>query len=134
GLEKAKSLLTVREGLSFLDLIAKQILHLRTEAGGSGVPAFLLMNSFSTSEDTRQALSVYPGLGAPEDLEFIQNRVPKINTVDLTPLSWPGNPELEWCPPGHGDLYASLAGSGWLDRLLEKGILYAFVSNSDNLG
>ncbi|RYD34076.1 MAG: UTP--glucose-1-phosphate uridylyltransferase, partial [Verrucomicrobiaceae bacterium] len=134
GLEKAKSLLTVREGLSFLDLIAKQILHLRAEAGGSGVPVFLLMNSFSTSEDTRQALSVYPGLGTPEDLEFIQNRVPKINTADLTPLAWPANPELEWCPPGHGDLYASLAGSGWLDRLLEKGILYVFVSNSDNLG
>lgn len=134
GLEKAKSLLTVREGLSFLDLIARQILHLREEAGGSGVPAFLLMNSFSTSGDTRNFLAGYPALGAPQDLEFIQNRVPKINTADLTPLSWPSNPEMEWCPPGHGDLYASLAGGGWLDKLLAEGILYAFVSNSDNLG
>lgn len=134
GLEKAKSLLTVREGLSFLDLIARQILHLRAEAGGSGVPGFLLMNSFSTSEDTRNFLTGYPELGAPEDLEFIQNRVPKINTSDLTPLSWPANPDIEWCPPGHGDLYASLAGGGWLDKLLAEGILYAFVSNSDNLG
>lgn len=134
GLEKAKSLLTVREGLSFLDLIARQILHLREAAGGSGVPAFLLMNSFSTSDDTRDFLSGYPALGSPENLEFIQNRVPKINVADLTPLHWPSNPELEWCPPGHGDLYASLAGSGWLDKLLAEGILYAFVSNSDNLG
>ena len=31
GLEKAKSLLPVREGLSFLDLIARQILHLRAQ-------------------------------------------------------------------------------------------------------
>lgn len=134
GLEKAKSLLTVRGGLSFLDLIARQILHLRKTAGGSGVPAFLLMNSFSTSEDTRNFLLGYPALGSPENLEFIQNRVPKINGSDLTPLLWPSNPDMEWCPPGHGDLYASLAGSGWLDRLLEEGILYAFVSNSDNLG
>jgi UDP-N-acetylglucosamine pyrophosphorylase len=41
---------------------------------------------------------------------------------------------MEWCPPGHGDLYPALIGSGWLDRLLEEGVKYAFVSNSDNLG
>lgn len=26
------------------------------------------------------------------------------------------------CPPGHGDIYPSLLGSGMLDRLIEKGI------------
>jgi UDP-N-acetylglucosamine pyrophosphorylase len=41
---------------------------------------------------------------------------------------------MEWCPPGHGDLYPALVGSGWLDRLLAEGVKYAFVSNSDNLG
>lgn len=133
GLEKAKSLLPVREGLSFLDLIARQILHLRASTGGK-VPQFLLMNSFSTSGDTRALLAGYPELGPVEDLEFLQNRVPKILTGTLQPLSWSANPDMEWCPPGHGDLYASLAGSGWLDKLLAEGILYAFVSNSDNLG
>ena len=64
----------------------------------------------------------------------MQNRVPKVVVADLTPLEWPEQRELEWCPPGHGDLYASLAGSGWLERLLGEGILYAFVSNADNLG
>lgn len=134
GLEKAKSLLTVRESLTFLDLIARQITHLRAGAGGAGVPRFLLMNSFSTSRDTLEFLEKYPDLGAGADLELMQNRVPKVRADDLTPLEWPENPDLEWCPPGHGDLYASLAGSGWLDRLLNEGILYAFVSNSDNLG
>lgn len=43
-------------------------------------------------------------------------------------------PELEWCPPGHGDLYAVLAGSGAIDDLIDHGINYLFVSNSDNLG
>jgi phosphoglucomutase len=44
------------------------------------------------------------------------------------------NPENEWCPPGHGDLYAALVGSGRLDALLKDGYKYMFVSNSDNLG
>lgn len=134
GLEKAKSLLPVRDGLTFLDLIARQMLHLRREAGGGTLPRFLLMNSFSTSEDTLAFLAAYPELGGAGDVELMQNRVPKLRTDDLTAIAWPDNPEQEWCPPGHGDLYASLAGSGWLDRLLAEGVRYAFVSNSDNLG
>ena len=31
-------------------------------------------------------------------------------------------------------MYPSLLGSGFLDRLLSKGVKYLFVSNSDNLG
>lgn len=134
GLEKAKSLLTVRDGLTFLDLIARQILLLRARAGSPEVPRLLFMNSFSTSGDTLAFLAEYPELGAPAELEFRQNMVPKVLVEGLTPLAWPAQPDLEWCPPGHGDLYASLAGSGWLDRLLGEGIRYAFVSNSDNLG
>jgi len=38
------------------------------------------------------------------------------------------------CPPGHGDIYPSLLGSGMLERLRKGGIKYVFVSNSDNLG
>jgi len=134
GLEKAKSLLTVRDGLTFLDLIARQILHLRTVAGGGNVPRFLVMNSFSTSEDTLAFLQKYPALGGATELELMQNKVPKLLVKGLTALPWATDPELEWCPPGHGDIYASLAGSGWLDRLLAEGVIHAFVSNSDNLG
>merc|ERR1719161_3382882 len=53
---------------------------------------------------------------------------------DLTPATWPANPDHEWCPPGHGDLYPAMLGSGTLDKLLAKGVKYMFVSNSDNLG
>jgi UTP--glucose-1-phosphate uridylyltransferase len=49
-------------------------------------------------------------------------------------VDWPSDPGLEWCPPGHGDLYASLASSGMLDALLGAGYRWAFVSNADNLG
>lgn len=134
GLEKAKSLLTVRDGLTFLDLIVRQLVLLRARAGSVNVPRLLFMNSFSTSGDTLEFLAKYPELGAPAGLEFMQSMVPKVLVEGLIPLEWPAQPDLEWCPPGHGDVYASLAGSGWLDRLLAEGIRYAFVSNSDNLG
>ena len=132
GLEKAKSLLVVRNGETFLDLIARQVLAARKQTGAN--LRFLLMNSFSTSEDTRAHLKGYPELGAPEDLELLQNKVPKIAADTLMPVEWPADPAMEWCPPGHGDLYPAILGSGMLDRLLKEGYLYLFVSNSDNLG
>ena len=132
GLEKAKSLLPVRDGNTFLDLIARQVLAARKETGAD--VRFLLMNSFSTSDDTRAHLARYPELGDPRDLELLQNKVPKISVDTLTPIEWPADPDFEWCPPGHGDLYPAILGSGMLDNLLKEGYLYLFVSNSDNLG
>ena len=134
GLEGPKSLLTVASGLNFLDLIIRQTLELRRMCGSP--VRLLLMNSFSTSEDTMTYLQKYraDGLADPTEIELMQNRVPKIDARTLAPALSPGDPELEWCPPGHGDLYPAIAGSGWLDRLLAQGVRYAFISNSDNLG
>merc|ERR1712187_231131 len=84
--------------------------------------------------DTLEALSKYPSLGTGDDLEFLQNKAPKVTKSDLSPASWPEKPEHEWCPPGHGDLYPAMLGSGTLDKLLASGMKYMFVSNSDNLG
>jgi UTP--glucose-1-phosphate uridylyltransferase len=72
------------------------------------------------------------GDGLPPD--FLQGREPKLRESDLMPVEWPPDPELEWCPPGHGDLYTALAASGTLDALLAAGLRWCFVSNSDNLG
>jgi UDP-N-acetylglucosamine pyrophosphorylase len=124
----------VRGQDAFLDLIARQILRLRAQTG-SEVPLFMLMNSFSTSDDTAAHLQArFPQLGGPEVWELMQNKVPKVLASTLEPATWPTQPELEWCPPGHGDIYACLLGSGWLERLLASGVRYAFVSNADNLG
>lgn len=133
GLARAKSLIPVKDGLTFLDFIARQILWIRRHHGTKG-PRFLLMDSFSTSTDTLGYLARYPDLSHGAPLDFLQNKVPKLRAADLQPVEWPRDPELEWCPPGHGDLYPSLLGSGWLDRLASEGIEYLFVSNSDNLG
>jgi UTP--glucose-1-phosphate uridylyltransferase len=133
GMDRAKSLLCVRRGLSFLDIIARQVLHLRQEYDAT-LP-LIFMNSFRTSADTMAALARYEDLpveGLP--LEFLQNKEPKLLAKDLAPASWPKDPDLEWCPPGHGDLYTALRGTGLLDRLIEAGYERVFVSNSDNLG
>jgi len=133
GMERAKSLLCVRKGMSFLDVIARQVLHLRREHDAP-LP-LLFMNSFRTSTDTMDALARYADLpvdGLP--LEFLQNREPKLVAEDLTPISWPRDPDLEWCPPGHGDLYTALRGTGVLQTLIDQGYERVFVSNSDNLG
>ena len=132
GLEKAKSLLRVRGGLTFLDVIVRQFLHLRATV--SPKLGLLFMNSFSTSSDTLAALSNYPQLGDPKGLELMQNKVPKIEAKSLAPIHWPPNPSLEWSPPGHGDIYPSLLGSRLLEQLLDGGKKFLFVSNSDNLG
>jgi len=135
GLEKAKSLLEAKEGLSFLDIIVKQVI-LQRENFNSDLP-LVFMNSFSTEADTCALLDQFPELkqgqkGIP--LTFIQNKVPKIFADNKKMAEWPRDPAKAWCPPGHGDIYTALQTSGVLDQLLKQNIKYAFISNSDNLG
>jgi UTP--glucose-1-phosphate uridylyltransferase len=133
GMDKAKSLLPVRDGKSFLDLIVQQVVSARAEHGVK-LP-LIFMDSFRTREDTLAALARYDDLATDGlDLDFLQNQEPKLLKSDLTPVEWPADPTLEWCPPGHGDLYTALEASGLLKRLLSLGYRYASVSNSDNLG
>ncbi len=132
GLSAPKSLIEVKPGYSFLDITARQVLALR-RSHRARLP-LVLMNSFSTQEATLEALRPYEDLEADVPLDFLQSREPKLRADDLHPVQWPQDPQLEWCPPGHGDLYAALIGSGMLSALLEHGYEYAFVSNVDNLG
>jgi UTP--glucose-1-phosphate uridylyltransferase len=130
GMTRAKSLIEAKDGLTFLDLIARQVLELR-ERTGARLP-LVLMNSFRTRDEALAALDDAVGSDVPPD--FVQHKEPKILVEDLMPVEWPDDPSLEWCPPGHGDLYTALLTSGMLDALREHGYRYAFVSNSDNLG
>ena len=133
GLDRAKTLLPVRNGKTFLDLIVEQIVAARRRYDVS-LP-LILMNSFRTHEDSLEALARHPEIqvdGLP--LDFLQNRVPKLRADDLSPVSWEADPSLEWCPPGHGDIYTALVASGVLDALLERGYRYAMTANADNLG
>ena len=133
GLSGPKSLLEVKSANSFLDVIATQVLALR-DRYSARLP-LVLMNSASTRAPSLEVLQRYGGLQKQEvPLDFLQGREPKLRADDLQPVEWPANPDLEWCPPGHGDLYTALAATGTLDTLLDAGLRWIFVSNSDNLG
>ncbi len=126
GLKGAKSLLPVRGDLTFLDIIAQQAIHWDI--------SLLLMNSFSTVSESRKKLAEYALLRNDVPQDFEQHKIPKVSQETLEPVQWPAEPALEWCPPGHGDIYTALVTTGTLEALLDAGIKYVFVSNSDNLG
>ncbi len=133
GVQGPKSALEVREGRSFLDVIAEQVLALRA-AHDVDVP-LLLMDSFRTRDRSLEILRRHPGIeldGLP--LDFLQSKEPKLRASDLFPVDHPADPELEWCPPGHGDVYVALRTTGLLEDLRGRGYRYLFLSNADNLG
>jgi UTP--glucose-1-phosphate uridylyltransferase len=132
GLRSPKSLIEARAGRSFLDIIIGNTLALR-ERYGVRLP-LVLMNSQATREDTAAALESHPDLDTGLPVSFMQSMEPKLDAESLAPVSWPPEPSLEWCPPGHGDVYGSLRSSGMLDALIEHGFRYAMISNADNLG
>jgi UTP--glucose-1-phosphate uridylyltransferase len=133
GLRRPKSLLEAREGHSFLDIIVGQTLELRRRHGVQ-LP-LVLMDSEATQAETLAELARHAELAgdgfAPD---FLQSMIPKLDAESLAPIVWPRAPALEWCPPGHGDVYGALRRSGMLAALLERGVQYAMISNSDNLG
>lgn len=58
---------------------------------------FILMNSFSTSDDTKAYLSKeHSDLLAEEDVELVQNKSPKVDASTLEPITWSSNPDQEW--------------------------------------
>ena len=120
GMRAPKALLYATEGMTFLDIALRQ-------AESAGVRP-VLMNSFATDAAVRAAL------GDRDIQSFRQHEAPKLRRDDFRPVSVPDRPDLEWCPPGHGDLYTALGTSGVLGNLLETGFRYAFVSNVDNVG
>lgn len=132
GLKGAKSLIPIKNNLHFLDVTALQVRSLQQK---TNVPLpLLLMNSFRTAEQSLQALAKYPDLTSELPQSFLQHKFPKIDTTNFSPVLVPEQPQLEWNPPGHGDLYSAFATSGILATLLKKGFRYAFISNIDNLG
>merc|ERR1711939_1298858 len=127
-----KSVIEVRDNMSFLDLSVRQIEHLN-RTYDVNVP-FVLMNSFNTDEDTASIIKKYEGHNI-DILTFNQSRYPRVLKDSLLPAPKNYHSQLsDWYPPGHGDVFESLYNSGILDQLLERGIEIIFLSNADNLG
>jgi len=127
-----KSVIEVRDGMSFLDMSVRQVEHLN-RTYGSNVP-IILMNSFNTDEDTAAIIKKYEGHNV-DVLTFNQSRYPRIFKDSLLPVPKSFDSALQdWYPPGHGDVFESLYNSGILDKLIDRGIEIIFLSNADNLG
>uniref|UniRef100_A0A4W6G7G3 UTP--glucose-1-phosphate uridylyltransferase n=2 Tax=Lates calcarifer TaxID=8187 RepID=A0A4W6G7G3_LATCA len=135
GCKGPKSLISVRNENTFLDLTVQQIEHLN-KTFNADVP-LVLMNSFNTDEDTKKILQKYKHHRVNIHT-FNQSRYPRINRESLLPIAknmgMSGDNAEAWYPPGHGDIYASFYNSGLLDKLIAEGKEYIFVSNIDNLG
>ncbi|KAL0956437.1 hypothetical protein HGRIS_002585 [Hohenbuehelia grisea] len=133
AMKGAKSALEVKDNLTFLDLAVEQIAFLNT-THHVDVP-LLLMTSFSTQEDTLRVVQKHSGEPV-RIMTFNQSRFPRIMKDSLSLYTHVDNIEdrSAWYPPGHGDVYHSLAQSGLLDSLLSEGKEFLFISNSDNLG
>lgn len=132
GCTGPKSVIEVRNGLTFLDLIVIQIETLNNKYG-CNVP-LLLMNSFNTHDDTQKIVEKYSKSNI-QIHSFNQSQYPRIVVEDFLPLPCKGQAGKDgWNPPGHGDVFPSLMNSGKLEALLLQGKEYVFVANSDNLG
>ncbi|XP_074640554.1 UTP--glucose-1-phosphate uridylyltransferase-like [Tubulanus polymorphus] len=135
GCKGPKSLISVRNELTFLDLTVQQIETLNKQFG-CDVP-LVLMNSFNTDEDTQKILRKYSQLQVTIH-SFNQSMYPRIHKESLLPIAksmQDVHSNLEsWYPPGHGDVYESLANSGLLQQFIADGKEFIFISNIDNLG
>ncbi|PWZ23433.1 UTP--glucose-1-phosphate uridylyltransferase [Zea mays] len=118
GCTGPKSVIEVRNGFTFLDLIVIQIESLNKKYG-SNVP-LLLMNSFNTHDDTLKIVEKYTN-SSIEIHTFNQSQYPRVVADEFLP--WPSKGKTDkdgWYPPGHGDIFPSLMNSGKLDLLLSQ--------------
>lgn len=120
-----KSAIPVKSGKNFLDLVSKQLKFLKRQYNVE-IP-LVLMNSFNTEEMTEKLISRHDNI-----LSFNQSKYPRISTETLLPPTDLDKKKLFY-PPGHGDILYSLDSSGMLDKLLDDGKEFLFVSNIDNL-
>ncbi|XP_018319603.1 UTP--glucose-1-phosphate uridylyltransferase isoform X2 [Agrilus planipennis] len=134
GCRGPKSVIPVRNDLTFLDLTVQQIEELNKQYKVN-VP-LVLMNSFNTDEDTEKILRKYNNIQI-EIHTFSQSCFPRINRDSFLPIAKNCNIEEDieaWYPPGHGDFYESFKNSGLLKKFIDTGREYCFISNIDNLG
>ncbi|XP_052127304.1 UTP--glucose-1-phosphate uridylyltransferase isoform X1 [Frankliniella occidentalis] len=134
GCRGPKSIISVRNDLTFLDLTVQQIEHLNKKYGVN-VP-LVLMNSFNTDEDTQKIVRKYENLNV-EFHTFNQSCYPRIQKDTFHPICKTPDVKADldaWYPPGHGDFYESFKNSGLLTKFIAQGRQYCFLSNIDNLG
>ena len=121
GCSGPKSVIPVRNDLTFLDLTVQQIEYLN-KTYDANVP-LVLMNSFNTDEDTMKIIRKYSGFNVTIKT-FNQSRYPRISKESLMPIARSCGTEDDieaWYPPGHGDFYQTFSNIGLLDKSVAQG-------------
>ena len=60
----------------------------------------MLMNSFSTSDDTKAFLGKSHGdLMSESNVELLQNKSPKVDAKTMAPIEWSQDPDQQWWGP-----------------------------------
>ncbi|KAF5200335.1 Utp--glucose-1-phosphate uridylyltransferase [Thalictrum thalictroides] len=124
GVDGSKSTLEIRDGLTSIGLICKQIEFLQSKYW-TKIPLFL-MYSTKTHEDTIKAVEKYSS--AKIDIRSIKETQHSQLKSDEGQSG-----ENELYPTGHGAVLISLMKSGIVEVLLSKGKEYILVVNSDNV-
>ena len=111
-----KSLLTVKDNLTFLDITIKQNENNK----------LILMNSPHTDIQTKKYIknnNITCNIS-----HLLQHNINKIDSKTKNKVDDIFN------PPGHGDIFYLFKYSHILQKLLKEGYKYLFISNIDNLG
>jgi UTP--glucose-1-phosphate uridylyltransferase len=120
-----KGILEAKDGLSYLEIVVRQMQALHQEHHCR--TPLMLMNSFFTHAPTMEIVGRFD----LPIMTLIQSQVPRLQADTFAPLE--AGDDLDWTPPGHGDIYDCLLRSGWLEKLIRQGYRWAFISNLDNL-
>lgn len=132
GCKGPKSVIAVRNDLTFLDLTLQQIQSFN-RMYNVNVP-LVLMNSFNTDEDTQKLLRKYKNVRVDVH-SFCQSRYPRIYKESLMPIVKNVADDHDgWYPPGHGNFYEAFYNSGLIDKFLAEDKQFCFLSNIDNMG
>eukprot|EP00768_Dysnectes_brevis_P002511 gnl/Dysnectes_brevis/1883_a2165_1626.p1 GENE.gnl/Dysnectes_brevis/1883_a2165_1626~~gnl/Dysnectes_brevis/1883_a2165_1626.p1 ORF type:complete len:504 (-),score=109.94 gnl/Dysnectes_brevis/1883_a2165_1626:115-1500(-) len=132
GCTCAKTLIPVKHGLSFLDIILRQVASLNA-THGVDIPV-VFMNSFNTDKDTKAAVT-NSGIQGVNVFHFNQAMFPRLDPKTMLPnTATTPDQSAYWYPPGHGDVLRAFRDSGLVEQFAKQGKRWVFISNGDNLG
>ena len=117
---------------TFLELKAEDIKRMQDQVGCT-IPVFL-MNSFATEGPTQEHCVAHGNFGLQEGQITHFNQFISVRMTESGHLFTTDDGNLSLYGPGHGDFAPALRSSGCLDKFIEGGGKYLFLSNVDNLG
>jgi len=93
----------------------------------------VLMNSAWTDTETKKVIEKYKDRNI-KIYTFEQRKFPRLYKDTRRPVPKNTSNLKEWYPPGSGDIYESFYNSGLMEKFINEGKEFAFLSNVENFG